>query len=345
MKLLIITQKVDEDDVALSFFISWLKRFSQKLDRLYVVCMWEGKHDQIGDNVKILSLGKEKGTPKLKQLFYFYKYSFGLIKDVDAVFVHMNPIWVILGWPIFKLSKKNVSLWYAHKSVTLKLKLAHLLADKIFSTSTLSFRIKSQKAVFTGHGIDTNLFKPSLEGYKSNTVLSVGRITPSKDQETLIRAADYIVNKKEIKNINFIIVGGPAVSSDYEYYEKIKNLIKDLNLNDYVNIKGKVTHNDLPLIYREAKICVNNSLTGSIDKDVLEAAASGCLVLTSNEAFEDQLGSRYLFEKGNHIELGDKIIDFLDKQPDPELRGLILRKHNLDNLIASILKEIGNLKS
>ena len=55
--------------------------------------------------------------------------------------------------------QKKTLLWYTHKAVNWKLKLAEKLVDKIFTASKESFRLPSKKVEITGHGIDLEKFK------------------------------------------------------------------------------------------------------------------------------------------------------------------------------------------
>src|SRR3989344_8793777 len=102
MNLLIITQKVDNNDQLLGFFIEWLKKLSQKFDKLIVLCLEKGEYD-LPTNVEVVSLGKDRGDSKLKQLFNFYYLIFNLRRKYNAVFVHMNPIWAVLGGTFWRL--------------------------------------------------------------------------------------------------------------------------------------------------------------------------------------------------------------------------------------------------
>ena len=97
-----------------------------------------------------------------------------------------------------------------------------------------------------------------------------------------------------------------------------------------------VPHNDLPAIYQDSDLLVNLSQTGSIDKMVLEGMASGCLVLTCNEAFKPILPGKYLFEKKNPQDLAEKIVDLMAAPKDGNLREIVQKYHNLDDLIEKI---------
>src|SRR3990167_7472201 len=96
MKLLILTQKMNRNDPILGFFHDWVKRLSERVESLTVVCLEKGEFDLPMD-VKVLSLGKESSQSRLKYLWRFYKYIWRERKNYDAVFVHMNPEYAILG--------------------------------------------------------------------------------------------------------------------------------------------------------------------------------------------------------------------------------------------------------
>ena len=113
MNLLILTQKVDKNDAILGFFHSWILEFAKNYEKVTVICLYEGEHN-LPNNVKVLSLGKEKGVSKITYLYNFYKFIFQERKNYDKVFVHMNQIYIILGGLFWKLSGKEIGLWYAH---------------------------------------------------------------------------------------------------------------------------------------------------------------------------------------------------------------------------------------
>ena len=63
MRLLIITQKVDKNDPILGFFHRWIEEFAKHCQSIIVICLQKGEYN-LPKNIKILSLGKEKGKKK-----------------------------------------------------------------------------------------------------------------------------------------------------------------------------------------------------------------------------------------------------------------------------------------
>lgn len=341
MKLLVITQKVDIKDDNLGFFHCWLEKFSEKLDKLYVICLSEREH-QLPNNVKIFSLGKERGFSKSRQFLRFQKFLFKILPKVDGVFVHMCPIYAIIAFPLAKIFRKKMILWYAHGAVGCKLKLAEKLVDTICTSSLAGCRLRSKKIKVLGQGIDVELFRPKENAVVVDNnfkILSAGRIAPVKDQETLIKAIDILINQKHIKGIKVKIIGGPLLNSEKQYFGRLRNLVKDRNLENYIEFLGGVTYRQMPKYYQNSDLFINTSYTGSLDKVVLEAMASGCLVLNCNEAYQEILSNKYLFKKKDPRDLAEKIIDLRGVEKDKNLREIVIKNHNLDNLIEKIIAQ------
>lgn len=342
-KIVIITQKVDSDDDLLGFFVKWLDEFSKKFDRVDVITLMAGSYN-LPSNVFIHSLGKEKNSFRLLRFFRFYKFIFSLVPGSAGVFSHMSPIFSIASWPsTFLFRKKNI-LWYLHKSVTTRLKLAYLLSNQIVTANKDSLKISDpkNKIIEVGHGIDLDYFKSNKDWAKKEklNILSVGRISPIKDFETLIKAAK-ILNNKGI-NLSIKIVGKPVMPGDEEYLYKINKLSKELGVDRYMDFVGFIPHSDIKQYYKEADFVVGQAPTGGIDKTILEGMAMGAITLTSNKVFGKYFGQfkeMLVFEHSNQVDLADKIfqiyqLNMTDKNLiSKSLIESVTRSHDLKNTI------------
>ena len=137
-RLLIITQKVDEDDQLLGFFVGWIREFKKHFSSVSVIAL---------------------RAPR-KSWFRLLLQILWQVPRHDAVFIHMAPMFAILAAPWARVWGKRIGLWYTHKAVTWKLRIAEKFVDVIFTASPESFRLPSKKVIITGHGIDTELYKP-----------------------------------------------------------------------------------------------------------------------------------------------------------------------------------------
>ena len=346
--LLIITQKVDENDQLLGFFIDWINLFAKKFEKVTVFCLEKGSFD-LPKKVKVVSLGKDRGFSKLRQLSVFYSLLSVHYKNYDAVLVHMNPVWMVLGGLCWKIMGKKRFLWYTSGGITWKLKVAEKFTDKIFTASSESFRLPSKKVIVTGHGIDTELFKPAdnrqlAVDTEKLKILSVGRISPVKNYEILVNAAKILSDRGV--NFSVTMVGEAPLIRDQYYALSIREKIKELGLERYFNFAGKVNHNDLPKYYQSHDLFVHLSKTGSLDKTLLEAMACGMTVLSSNDSSRAFLPPE-LFIQG---ESPDLIADVITKVSGYDyntykLRDYVVKNHSLPALIEKISRIIEDTAS
>jgi len=113
MKLLIITQVIDKNHPVLGFFHRWVEEFAKHAEHIHVIALQTGEY-HLPENVTVHSLGKERGEGKLRQFFSFWSLLFSLRKKYDAVFVHMNPEYIVLhGW-WWRRTGKRLALSYTH---------------------------------------------------------------------------------------------------------------------------------------------------------------------------------------------------------------------------------------
>ena len=146
MRLLVTTQAVDLDDPVLGFFHRWLEELARGADTVHVICLKEGRHS-LPKNVFVHSLGKEGGRSRLKYISRFYKYIRMYRNEYDAVFVHMNEEYVVMGGFLWRMWGKRIVMWRNHKMGSWRTRLAMKFADVVCYTSPNAFVASSKKAV------------------------------------------------------------------------------------------------------------------------------------------------------------------------------------------------------
>ncbi len=359
-KVLFITQKVDEDDSVLGVYHHWIEKLSEKIDEIKVICLYRGRVD-LPSNVSVYSLGKDKlssadlrgwrpldfargrrGFTRIKYIVRFWKYVWQLRHDYDAVFVHMNPIYVVLGGLFWKLSGKNVLLWYNHPLGNLTARIGIKLADKVFCTSPYSFAARYNKTILMPAGIDTLLFKPSDNVEKKhNRILFLGRISPIKKVELLIEAAKLLDDRGV--DFELLIVGSVVSAKDKKYELELRELASDLAFGGKVIFWPSVPNYKTPGIYNSSGIFVNLTPTGSFDKAILEAMACGVPALAANKTVErylpKELRQLCLFQNGSASDLCNRLERLLklshneEQQMGQTLRAMVVKHHSLDGLM------------
>lgn len=337
-KLIIIAQKVDVNDDLLGFFVGWIRELAKHFDGVDIITLMKGEYN-FPSNVRVFSLGKEKGNNKLKQFFIFYGLLLRLIPGSSGIFAHMSPIFAVASWPVAFLFGKKVCLWYLHRSVTLRLRIANLICRKIITADSDSLQLKSKKILAVGHGIDIEKFSCSRDWQSHQTprILSVGRISPIKDYKTLIFAAD----KLNRSGVDFIlkIIGRPVMPSDHKYHEEILKLTEDLGLNEKITFEGFVPYSKIENHYKEADIVVGMTPKGGIDKTILEAMASGALVFSSNETM-----GKYLGQYKDELLFGHRDPDNLVEKLTRLINWPIQKKADVSAFLSDSVRKFHDLK-
>ena len=344
MKLLIITQKVNKDDGYFGFFHDWLKLFAAKCEQVTIISLETGAYD-LPSNVRVLSLGKENGRSLVKYVTRYYAYSWKYRGDYTHVFCHMNPPYVILGAPLWKLLGKKMALWYIHRNVDLKLRVAEKLIDVAYTSTPESFRIESPKRNFMGQAVDLAKFaKPANIKRDDDTfaIVSVGRLTPIKNLDTLVRATRVLIDRGYKLKVK--LIGAAVMEGDIAYEKMLHELIAELKLEDDVLFVGNVPNKEIAEYYWKSDLSLNLCPTGGMDKAILESMAAGIPAMVSNEAFRDYFGAHandLIFLLRDPEDCADKIEGYMKRADKKALNaflfGQVSQRSSLERLITNIL--------
>ncbi|PIR05757.1 hypothetical protein COV56_01065, partial [Candidatus Kuenenbacteria bacterium CG11_big_fil_rev_8_21_14_0_20_37_9] len=275
-------------------------------------------------------------------------------KNYDQVFVHMNPEYVVLGGMFWRRQKKKIGLWYTHRAVDLKLRLAARLADIIFTASKESFRLTSKKVKVVGHGINIDRFKPAspeprVKGDKIFRIIYVGRVSRIKNQKLLIEALDVLTNKWNLKNIRLDLIGPVSNQQDENYKNDLGKMLQKMRLENYVNFLGSLPYRQMPGIYNQADLSVNLCPTGGVDKAVLEAMACGLPVIVFNKTFLDILSDyreKLILQVCDRNELAGKIKEIMGsdfkkrEEIGGKLREIAGRNCSLGSLVKVLISNL-----
>jgi glycosyltransferase involved in cell wall biosynthesis len=345
MKLLMITRKVDKDDAQVGFAFNWINKLSQKVDQLKVICLEKGNIDNLSNNIEVFSLGKENGKNRIKEFINFQKGALKFIKQVDGVFCHQNPEYTILIAPYAKLFRKRIVCFYGHKAINWRVKLMHFFSNKVVTSSEGGFQINSSKRKIIGQGIDTDLFKPDINKKESKElkIIAVGRISPIKNYETLIKATKILKNKGLDLTVN--IAGPVLLEKQKEYLNELKQLVKKEKLENQVHFLGGTIQLETVKLYQNSDLSVNLCPTGAPDKVGFEAMACAIPLLACNYSYVKNFGpysEQLLFKEKNPKDLAEKILNLYQSNQLEEigdfLRNQVVKYHNLDNLLKGIIE-------
>lgn len=345
MNILIITQIVDEKDPVLGFFCDWLSRFAKRYTKVTVITLSVGSYT-LPQNVEVFSLGKNEGKGRLTYLARFFSLIIKKRGEYDLVFVHMNPIYVVLAGWYWRLLGKPIFLWYTHRQIDIKLRLATLCVSRVFTASPEGFQLKTHKRVVLGHGINPLRFvcaekRNNFSG--EHSILHVGRITPIKNISVLLEALMLLRARGVVARVT--LVGPASTKVEVEEKKNLQKYIEKNSLEKQVTFVGPVSFGQLPSFFCAHEVSVNLAPTGGMDKAVLESLFCGTPAFFSNKTFQSLFhpyAEVFCFREGDAGDLAQKLEYFwsMERIEKDKLSGSLQsraqKEHNLSNLIDNI---------
>jgi len=357
MNLLLFNLKTDADADTQGFTTRWIAAIAndERVEQVVVLTMYAGRID-VPENVRVLSVGRESGYSKFRRFFRFYRLLFGVLcrHRIDACFSHMTPIFSVMAGPVLRILRIPLVTWFAHPSLTWKLKLAHRLSVRMVTSVPSAYPYRHDKLVVIGQGIDTNLFSPDQTPEdEPPMVLCVGRLSPVKGHDVLLDAIEILQGRRETA-LRVLMLGNiPDAKEHRSYVSDLRNRICRPPLLSIAEIGDPVPNHALPSWYRRCAAHVNLTPSGFGDKVALEAMACGRPCLVCNEGFRETLGTygdRLLFEHGNPTDLAEKLEWCLSLPSDERekigayLRQRVMELHGLDRLADCLVQLLHELR-
>jgi glycosyltransferase involved in cell wall biosynthesis len=210
----------------------------------------------------------------------FYTYLWSLRGEYDAVFVHMNQEYVLLGGLIWKLLGKKLVLWRNHKIGSWRTRIACAIADHVCYTSPAAYVAKANNAVIMPIGIDTDAFAPR-ESPVPRSILFLGRLDPVKNVHVFIGALTQLYEA----GVTFTaaIYGSPTDPKSM-YAHDVRNQAAVLALEGVITVHEAVSNDEAAKLFTRYDLYVNLTPSGSFDKTIGEAMSAGAVVVAMNDA-------------------------------------------------------------
>jgi glycosyltransferase involved in cell wall biosynthesis len=129
------------------------------------------------------------------------------------------------------------------------------------------------KVVVHRLGVDLDLWRVRAGKSQSDkfSILSVGRLHPVKNFDFLVRACRSLKSA----GVDFRCV----IAGEGEERKKLEQLIRELGLQSQIELLGHVPREQLPELYSGADVVVLTSRSEGIPLTLMEAMATGCVVL------------------------------------------------------------------
>ncbi len=252
-----------------------------------------------------------------------------ILKDIKPNIIHVRsrvPAWLV-NFANKSLGIKVVSTVHGfnsvgfYSSIMQKADAVICVSNSIKEYIQKHYKTSEEKITVIPRGIDLELFNPKnidnsfIEHFKKEfnlqnkfIVSSVGRVTQLKDYETFIKAISIV--KQDISNVTALIVGGTR-SDKEDYLNSLKNLIKELNLEENIIFTG--SQSKIEQIYALSDVVISSSKKPeSFGRAVAEAICMNKPVIATNHGgvkdiiIENENG--FFFEVGDDKELAKNIL-------------------------------------
>lgn len=333
----------------LGFVAGWIRELAARCDTVQVICLEAGDLSQRPPNVQVRVLGRHG---YLRRWWRWRRYmNEAFAAGCTHVLAHMVPRYATWAVRPARKAKAKVCLWYTHAGVDRRLVDACAKVDLVFTASHESLRVVTPNKVVTGHGIDTQHFRATHAPAQSpRRILSVGRLTPSKDPLVIVDALALLV--KAGTPVHLDLVGAGLVDADAAYRELVLQRIAQHRLEGHVTLHGSVPWLQVPAYFERASVVINASHTGSIDKVVLESMAMQRPVVSCNEAVPpllQALGARasaLAFVAGDAASLARQVHALLQLPVadyaalGAELRTIVERDHEVGALMQRLVQRM-----
>jgi glycosyltransferase involved in cell wall biosynthesis len=326
----------DENNPVMAFGLDWIREFAEISTEILVFSTHVGNYT-LPSNVKVFELGggstknRALGAAKLiKSLVLVLS-----LRGKKIVFHHMSEKTAFLLGPLYRLFGIKQGLWYSHNRKSRILVFATKSMNYIFTPTLNSFPINSRKVCAVGHGISMAKFEKYKSDLKKRSgILSLGRISKVKRLETIIDALSLVPSPRP--TLTFI---GPIMEKT-GYVDALKSRADASHVELY--LKDSTPYAEIPELLSRFSMAFSGS-PNTVDKSVLEAAATGCFVLSENQFVLELTGMRKVWNSigietpGN---LASQIATLKQYEEDFGLRKLIAETCKVNNDVKSTATKI-----
>jgi glycosyltransferase involved in cell wall biosynthesis len=332
MRLVFITQRVDEDDPALGATVAKLRALAARVDELVVLAL-SAAPTELPANVRVKTFGAATRAGRAVRLLAALAPE--LRRRPVAVLAHMAPIYAVLAAPLARPLRVPVGLWFTHWRASRTLRLAELLSTRVLTVDRVSFPLPSAKVVPIGHGIELDgMPAPGRDGDGALRLLALGRTSPAKGLDAILDAVALVPDLPVELEIR-----GPALTEE-ERRHRAHLVARG------ARVEEPLARSEIPALLARVDVLVNNMRMGALDKVVFEAAAAGLPVLVASAGFAelvDGIDPPLRFAQDDPASIADRIRGLATLTPaqrraiGEELRRRVERDHGVDRWADEVL--------
>jgi len=314
--LVFVTQQVDPEHPVLGATVPKIRALATRFDEVAVLAA-AAVDGVLPENCHVRLYGSDSRVQRGR--LYTAALRDELKRKPAAVLVHMTPLLSVLARPVTR-GRTPLLLWFTHWKPSRTLVLAERASSAVLTVDRKSFPLASAKVVAIGHGIDLAPFG-CVERAPTDRlrVVALGRTSPAKGYETIVRAAAFAGVELELR--------GPSFTEE-EHAERRR--LEALG----ARFEEAVPYAEVPGLLAAKDVLVNNMREGALDKVVYEAAATCMPVLASNSGFAELLPPDLRFQRDDPSDLAEKLRALADADRNAigrELRARVEQRHSVEH--------------
>ena len=204
-------------------------------------------------------------------------------------------------------------------------------ASSVFETMLITdtYKVDENKVKKVTPGVDRKIFSPDLSVKKENIFLSIGRIQEQKGQ---LQTLEFLNNFKKIENdFKCIFIGGPSGKHGNEYLQKLKQTVKDFNLEAHVEFLNNLPQSKIIELLNRAKLLIHTSQFETFGLVAIEANTMGVPVLTINNG-----SMMEIIENNKNGYLSENLID---KDVNNFVKNLVNQNKKFEEIFSSCIEK------
>jgi glycosyltransferase involved in cell wall biosynthesis len=286
-RIVFAMQSLDPDEPILAAFTRVVDELAGRIDEVAVIA---DHGNLIGrpPNVSLRTFGSPSRALRLSRFLAALRAE--LSRGADAFVAHQIPLYAVVAAPLAHARRIPILLWYAHPQAHTTLRLAERVSTLVLSADGRSFPLASRKVRAIGQAVDVAAF-PALPPHGSAgslRALALGRYSPAKGLPTIIEAVAAV--RSAGIDVSLAVRGSASPGMEQQHRASLSELVRSLDLAEHVELGGAVPWSELPRLFANTDVLVNNMRAGAADKVGYEAAAACLPVLASNPVYDGLLG-------------------------------------------------------
>jgi glycosyltransferase involved in cell wall biosynthesis len=201
------------------------------------------------------------------------------------------------------------------------------------------FKIPESKILHMYNPIDTNQFKPRTKNeiigkinfnLNKKYLLYVGRLIKNHGIEIILDVFKKI--SKNNKDIILVLIG------DGPMYDEIKKYIHKNNLDNLIELKGRLNHEIISYYYNISSLLFHVGPSGGMPNVIMESIVSGLPVIAADniaankDLINEKEGTGILVKLDDKIELEEAILKIFNQEKENNIKNAnLIREFSIEN--------------